>query len=44
MSPPEAVKFLEERAGATIDPHVFGALKNVVTRRKTLHFLEAMPE
>lgn len=44
MSGPEAVKFLEERAGATIDPTVFEALKSVVTRRKTLHFLEAIPE
>lgn len=44
MSPPEAVKFLEERAGVTMDPQVFEALKSVVTRRKTLHFLEAIPD
>ena len=40
MSPPEALAFLEERSGALIDPKVFAALRGVVTRRKSLQFLE----
>jgi putative two-component system response regulator len=44
LSPSEAVKFLEERSGALLDPAVFAALKNVVTRRKTLSFLDAVSE
>ncbi len=44
LSPPEAVKFLEERVGMSIDPDVFKALKSVVTRRKTLQFLDAVPD
>lgn len=44
LSPNDALKFLEERSGTLLDPAVFQALKAVVTRRKTLHFLEAVPE
>ena len=40
MSPPEAVAFLEERSGTLLDPEVFAALRAVVTRRKTLQFLD----
>jgi putative two-component system response regulator len=41
LSPAAALEFLEARAGAMLDPTVLGALKNVVTRRKTLSFLDA---
>ncbi len=41
MSPPEAIAFLEERSGILLDPTVFAALRAVVTRRKTLQFLES---
>lgn len=44
LSPAEAIRFLEERAGAMLDPAVFAALKSTVTRRKTLAFLEPVPE
>jgi len=44
LTPPDAVRFLEERVGASLDPNVFQALKSVVTRRKTLQFLDAVPE
>jgi putative two-component system response regulator len=44
LSPNEALKFLEERAGSLLDPAVFQALKAVVLRRKTLHFLESVQE
>lgn len=40
MSPPEAVAFLEERSGSLLDPQIFSALRAVVTRRKTLQFLD----
>ena len=40
MSPPDAVAFLEERSGTLLDPKVFAALRAVVTRRKSLHFLD----
>jgi putative two-component system response regulator len=44
LSPPDAVAFLEERTGTLLDPAVFAALKSVVTRRKTLSFLDAATE
>jgi HD-GYP domain-containing protein (c-di-GMP phosphodiesterase class II) len=44
LSPAEAITFLEERSGALLDPAVLAALKNVVTRRKTLSFLDAVSE
>lgn len=40
MTPPEAVSFLEERSGTLLDPQVFAALRGIVTRRKTLQFLD----
>ncbi len=40
MSPPDAVAFLEERSGSLLDPQVFAALRGIVTRRKTLSFLD----
>ncbi|MEX2182537.1 MAG: HD domain-containing phosphohydrolase [Gemmatimonadaceae bacterium] len=40
MSPPDALAFLEERSGTLLDPKVFTALRGVVTRRKSLHFLD----
>lgn len=40
MSPPEAVAFLEKRSGTQLDPKVFDALRAVVSRRKTLSFLD----
>lgn len=40
MSAPEAVAFLEERSGSLLDPKVFGALRAVVSRRKSLQFLD----
>lgn len=40
MSPPDAIAFLEERSGSLLDPKVFAALRTVVTRRKTLSFLD----
>jgi response regulator RpfG family c-di-GMP phosphodiesterase len=36
-----AVDFLRERAGKFLDPKVFAALEAVVTRRKTLNFLDS---
>ena len=44
LSPPEAVNFLRERSGKLLDPQIFEALQAVVTRRKTLQFLDAAPE
>jgi HD-GYP domain-containing protein (c-di-GMP phosphodiesterase class II) len=41
---PEAVEFLAERSGTLLDPKVFAALRSVVTRRKTLQFLDAAKE
>lgn len=40
MSPPDAIAFLEERSSTLLDPKVFAALRTVVTRRKTLSFLD----
>lgn len=40
MSPAEAVAFLEERSGSLLDPDVFSALRGIVSRRKTLQFLD----
>jgi putative two-component system response regulator len=40
MSPADAVAFLEARTGTMLDPEVFAALRAVVTRRKTLQFLD----
>lgn len=39
MSPADAIAFLEERSGRLLDPKVFAALRGIVTRRKTLSFL-----
>lgn len=39
-----AIDFLGERAGSLLDPQVYAALRTVVTRRKTLQFLDAVPE
>lgn len=44
LSPAEAVEFLSERAGSLLDPDVFAALRAVVTKRKTLQFLDAVTE
>lgn len=41
---PEAIEFLAERSGSLLDPKVFAALRSVVTRRKTLQFLDAVQE
>lgn len=43
MSPPEAIAYLEQRSGTLLDPKVFAALRAVVTRRKTLSFLDPEP-
>ena len=40
MTPRDAVAFLEERSGSLLDPQVFSALRGIVTRRKTLSFLD----
>jgi HD-GYP domain-containing protein (c-di-GMP phosphodiesterase class II) len=40
MSPADAIAFLEERSGRLLDPQVFAALRGIVTRRKTLSFLD----
>ena len=44
LSPPDAIEFLGERAGTLLDPQVYAALRSVVTRRKTLQFLDAVTE
>lgn len=44
LSPPEALKTLEEKVGSLLDPAVFKAMQGVVTRRKTLQFLDAVPD
>lgn len=41
LTPAAALEFLNERSGTLLDPQVFIALKTVVTRRKTLQFLDA---
>jgi HD-GYP domain-containing protein (c-di-GMP phosphodiesterase class II) len=41
LSGNDALTFLAERVGTQLDPTVFNALKAVVSRRKTLQFLEA---
>jgi HD-GYP domain-containing protein (c-di-GMP phosphodiesterase class II) len=41
MTPKDAIAFLAERSGTLIDPKVFDALRTVVTRRKTLSFLDS---
>jgi response regulator RpfG family c-di-GMP phosphodiesterase len=43
MSPPDAIAFLEERSGTLLDPRVFAALRAIVTRRKSLSFLDPEP-
>jgi len=43
MTPPDAIAFLEERSGSLLDPRVFAALRGIVTRRKTLSFLDPEP-
>jgi HD-GYP domain-containing protein (c-di-GMP phosphodiesterase class II) len=40
MSAADAIAFLEERSGRLLDPQVFAALRAIVTRRKTLSFLD----
>ena len=40
----DALKFLDERSGSLLDPRICAALKSVVTRRKTLQFLDASKE
>jgi putative two-component system response regulator len=40
----QAIDFLREQSGALLEPAVFAALESVVTRRKTLHFLDAVNE
>jgi HD-GYP domain-containing protein (c-di-GMP phosphodiesterase class II) len=44
LSPVDAVRFLADRTGSLLDPTVFDALKSVVTRRKTLQFLDAVTD
>lgn len=44
LTPQAAIQFLMERKGTLIDPIVFEALHVVVTRRKTLQFLDAANE
>lgn len=44
LTPPDALKFLDERSGLLLDPRICAALKSVVTRRKTLQFLDASKE
>ena len=44
LSSTDALKLLAERAGTHLDPAVFDALRAVVSRRKTLQFLEATEE
>ena len=43
MSPPDAIMYLEERSGTLLDPKVFAALRGIVTRRKSLAFLDPEP-
>ncbi len=44
LSPAEALKLLAGRVGTQLDAAVFEALRAVVSRRKTLQFLEAVEE
>lgn len=44
LTPPAAIEYLGERSGVLLDPQVFAALRSVVTRRKTLQFLDAVSE
>jgi putative two-component system response regulator len=40
MEPNETIAFLKEHVGRLLDPDVFGALRTVVGRRKTLTFID----
>lgn len=39
-----ALEFLGERSGSLLDPTVYAALRTIVSRRKTLQFLDAVRE
>ncbi len=43
-SPADALRTLGEQGETLLDPAIFAALQKVVTRRKTLQFLNAVPE
>lgn len=40
MTQEEAIAYLAERSGTLLEPRVFAALRDVVTNRKSLHFLD----
>jgi hypothetical protein len=40
MQPAETIKFLGEHVGRLLDPDVYEALRRVVSRRKTLTFID----
>jgi putative two-component system response regulator len=40
MAPEETIKFLEGHVGRLLDPEVYAALRRVVSRRKTLTFID----
>lgn len=44
LSPAEAIDFLREQSGKLLDPRIFEVLNSVVSRRKTLRFLDPAAE
>ena len=40
MQPEETIKFLEGHVGRLLDPDVYAALQRVVSRRKSLVFID----
>lgn len=40
MPPEETIKFLESHVGRLLDPEIYAALRRVVSRRKTLTFID----
>lgn len=40
MTQEQAITYLEQRVGTLLEPRVFAALRDVVTNRRTLHFLD----
>jgi hypothetical protein len=40
MEPQETIEFLQAHVGRLLDPEVYAALRRVVSRRKTLTFID----
>jgi HD-GYP domain-containing protein (c-di-GMP phosphodiesterase class II) len=40
MEPQETINFLQDHVGRLLDPEIYAALRRVVSRRKTLTFID----